>query len=365
MHGKDMRILLATSIPSPLLLPLPRAWASAGHDVHIIFDRREGRFGRQDELLTTNRFEHTYLSDEFVSRATTLKSLIELRQTVRGFDVVVLGGYRTLSAQAILPLPSRDTPPLVLLAERPDHRTKYLKRIARDSLLRTIMPRFQSVWAMSQRGSREYTSLGGTVSCLCPYPSPPNSDLGSKASFSYSRPLRLVVIGQLIPRKRPSTAIQVAQILRNQGLNVDLTFAGTGPLQLPLEEMAQSTPASFLGKLERNDVFGLLQDSDVLLHPAEYDGWGMVVPEAVANGVAVVSTSECDAAAELSAVLPTVFTSDLRATSMASRVIDAASILAGTPDVLLESQVKLQAISGVDRLAERTIGALESLVRSG
>ena len=56
-----------------------------------------------------------------------------------------------------------------------------------------------------------------------------------------------------------------------------------------------------LGFLELDEMPALMKRHDVFLCPSRYDGWGMVVPEALAAGMPVIATDEMGSVLDIGA----------------------------------------------------------------
>ncbi|MFC1712612.1 glycosyltransferase family 4 protein [Candidatus Poribacteria bacterium] len=104
--------------------------------------------------------------------------------------------------------------------------------------------------------------------------------------------------GGLIPRKG------LRYILHNLGVisqfhNWQLKVAGDGPLRGELEAAIPSKlrhRVEFLGNVSSHEMKDFWRDIDALLFPSLFDGWGMVVVEALAAGAPVISGPNVGAA---------------------------------------------------------------------
>lgn len=105
-------------------------------------------------------------------------------------------------------------------------------------------------------------------------------------------PVRLVMLGRLVPVKNHAMALRTMAHLRQRGLDARLAIAGDGPLRASLEalaaELGVADRVAFLGQVE--DAPALLADSDLLLQPSWNEGLPNAVLEAMAAGLAVVAS---------------------------------------------------------------------------
>ncbi|RZL77977.1 MAG: glycosyltransferase family 1 protein [Rhodococcus sp. (in: high G+C Gram-positive bacteria)] len=93
----------------------------------------------------------------------------------------------------------------------------------------------------------------------------------------------VLVIGELIDRKRPWLGCEAARFLPSK---MKIVFVGDGPLRMGLEaryaDLIESGKVSFVGRKSRSEVMDMLNKSAGLLHTASREGAGWVVAEALA-----------------------------------------------------------------------------------
>lgn len=112
----------------------------------------------------------------------------------------------------------------------------------------------------------------------------------SGAGAVEDRPLRVLFVGALIPRKRVDLLIRASQVL-SRSVEHELHVVGDGPLRRDLEGLAGPDPhIRFHGSVSREAVLRQMQEGDVLCLPSEREAAGLVLLEAQACGVPVVVT---------------------------------------------------------------------------
>lgn len=106
----------------------------------------------------------------------------------------------------------------------------------------------------------------------------------------------LLSVGHIVRRKRHEDAIHVLSLLVKEFPQLRLRIAGNildqayyQELQNLARELNLTDKVEFLGL--RDDVLNLMQQSDVLIHCAESEGFGWVILEAMAAGLPVISSS--------------------------------------------------------------------------
>jgi glycosyltransferase involved in cell wall biosynthesis len=110
-----------------------------------------------------------------------------------------------------------------------------------------------------------------------------------------SRTLRVVHVSRQDLAKGAGQVIQAACLLRDRFPQIEVHIAGDGPALDGFKSLAAALGAEqqvhFHGKLNHQDVMGLLQKADVFCFPTTAsDGFPKVVLEALASGLPVIAT---------------------------------------------------------------------------
>jgi glycosyltransferase involved in cell wall biosynthesis len=106
-----------------------------------------------------------------------------------------------------------------------------------------------------------------------------------------NEPFHIVSIANLVPKKNHVLLIGVMEILLKKGFNVTLDVLGAGPLMDSLKnetkEKGLENHLRFVGSV--GDVPERLKKAQLYVHPALYEPFGLVILEAMASGLPVVS----------------------------------------------------------------------------
>lgn len=113
-----------------------------------------------------------------------------------------------------------------------------------------------------------------------------------------SKPLKCLYIGQYIYRKGiPELLEAFAGIAPDQAT---LSLVGSGELKSLVSDYTQKySHISEGGFVEPDELPQLISRHDLLLAPSRHDGWAVVVVEAMASGLPVISTRHTGAFAEM------------------------------------------------------------------
>lgn len=113
------------------------------------------------------------------------------------------------------------------------------------------------------------------------------------ADADCSRPVRLLALGELGPRKGTP---EILAALASPGLRErawSATLAGNGPVadyQAEVQRLGLAQRVQLPGWVDSEQAWRLLSQSDVLLLPSRLEGLPVAILEAMASGVAVITT---------------------------------------------------------------------------
>lgn len=101
----------------------------------------------------------------------------------------------------------------------------------------------------------------------------------------------LLAVGDLRPKKNLMRLVHAFRRLRKEGLEHRLVLAGvdSGPEAERVREAAGGEPVRLTGYLSDARLDALMRGADALVHPSLYEGFGLVLVEAMARGVPVVA----------------------------------------------------------------------------
>ena len=107
-----------------------------------------------------------------------------------------------------------------------------------------------------------------------------------------------IYVGRLIARKNVHVLISALRRLSN--LPVALLIVGNGEERERLERLAEQSPyIRFVGTATQAELPLFYALSDALVLPAREEPWGLVINEAMASGLAIISHQHCGATLDL------------------------------------------------------------------
>jgi glycosyltransferase involved in cell wall biosynthesis len=121
-----------------------------------------------------------------------------------------------------------------------------------------------------------------------------NLERFSAAPAGAAGPLRVLVARNLEPIYDNETALRAFAIVLARLPDARLVVAGSGPLRAALEQLAATlgigASVEFTGRVDNAGMAALYRGADLMLNPSTVDNMPNSVLEALASGVAVVST---------------------------------------------------------------------------
>ena len=109
---------------------------------------------------------------------------------------------------------------------------------------------------------------------------------------------RIIQVARLdADKKGQDILIKAIAILKREGINnIQVDFVGEGDSRTELETLAVENSVvenvRFLGLRDRAYIYSHLKDYDLMCHPARYEGFGLVIAEAMAARVPVLVSDE-------------------------------------------------------------------------
>jgi len=236
-----------------------RQAAMRGHFGRLLAERRKTFF---ENLLRMPRMRHV--------------ELIHAHFMGWAFEVAVPLGQLlnvpvTLTAHNV-DLPRRRLPELV-----------YLQHNAARIVL--VSQEYLRIWAERTGSSDRLTVVSNGID-LSEFPTGSVPKIPRKG-------LKIISIGRLVAGKRTADALVALARLRAQGLEFEYVAIGEGPERAALEQLTGQLGlgdrVTFRGVMPHEAVIRELGASDILIHPSEWESFGIAVAEAMAAQVAVVA----------------------------------------------------------------------------
>jgi glycosyltransferase involved in cell wall biosynthesis len=121
---------------------------------------------------------------------------------------------------------------------------------------------------------------------VIPYGFPKPIKSNEKSWYDKGNKLKILYVGGLSLRKGLPYLIESLKSFDNKEIEFRFIGAGGGK-DIILEELPN---AIYLGTLPHNEVLKEMKNNDVLIFPSLFEGFGMVITEAMSQGMVVIST---------------------------------------------------------------------------
>ena len=230
--------------------------------------------------------------------------------------VVVIHGYNDLGRLRVLRWCHSNGVPVFLWGDsnaRSEQNRWFLKRI-KSRYVHYVVNRTLGTMVCGSLGRDFFLKYGADPSKIFLVPYEPDyaqieslsptviQEAAKKYGLSPGR-RRIIYSGRLVPQKRVDLVLRAFASIAKDRPDWDLVIAGDGVERQKLQALVPEqlrTRVKWLGFVpDQSIVSALYRNADVLCIPSEYEPWALVVNEAAAAGLAIVSSSVVGAAAEL------------------------------------------------------------------
>lgn len=118
-------------------------------------------------------------------------------------------------------------------------------------------------------------------------------------NFLERKTTSLIFVGQLIERKGILLLLEAIKIIAETNTKLHLNIIGTGQLAPILQKIINKNQlqntVTLLGVIHSENITDYIKKADLLILPSAFDGWGMVVNEALQSHVPVLISDKCGA----------------------------------------------------------------------
>jgi glycosyltransferase involved in cell wall biosynthesis len=181
-------------------------------------------------------------------------------------------------------------------------------RAIRRRILRTLLRAAPSVFCIGSAAIDAYRELGAKPERmkLLPYfcdggrfRNAAATDIQAvRERFGLAGKKVFLFSGQLIERKGADVLIDAFNRAAANRSDLALLVLGDGPMRQALESKAKAG-VHFAGHVAQSELPAFFRAADVFVFPSRHDGWGVVLNEACAAGLPIVTTSAVGAAHDL------------------------------------------------------------------
>lgn len=298
-----MKILYFTNVPSPYTVDFLNELSNK-NDVTVLFD-----YGNDDK-----RNNSWYVKNNYKFKHVNLKNLafFQLHNILKeNFDIYVIGTYACINGAILNLLLKKQNKKFFINADGGfiDENDSFLSRN-----LKTFFISKASYYISSGKETDKYLIHYGANKrniYHIPFTSLRSKDILDKPldliekqairenhGYKYSK--IFVSVGSLIHRKGFDILIEAIKKINNN--SVGFIIVGEGPEEDNLKKLCKSYNlhnVEFVGYCDKEATFEYMKMADSFVFTSREDIWGLVINEAMANGLPVISSSKVNAAKEL------------------------------------------------------------------
>jgi len=302
---KKQKIVFITTLYSPFQIELAKAINSLELEYYVIFtmnlDNKRGENSRAAHWQPTNNYSKQILQIYKWKSVSELASGLEEELHRIKPDLVLASGILSspvFAAIKKLKVKGFISYPLGFWLESANSTTGVLKAILKKEIARRQLCHMDFAFAI---GSNALNYYSGIAPKLPIYDVPYGQDF--RGFWDINRTtndgcVKFLLSGQLLKRNNIKSIIKALLILHQKRPNQwQLIVSGAGPesnlLVRAANELSDSgwSPIVFFREFnDWGDRISSFKSSDVLLCPSLHAGWGLVVPEAVASGMPIITT---------------------------------------------------------------------------
>lgn len=302
------KVLFITNLPTPYRIDFYRELGKLCDLTVVIEARRSSdlHFNWNDNDIKT--FKLHYLNDGNLNEHKVNWAILPYLSK-RKFDVIVVSCYHTYTGMLSLACLKARHIPYVFETDGgmvADHEPA-LKKWYKTKLIKGAMAYFSPSF-----GSDEYLSYYGAerdVIHRYPFSSLSDADilphvlqqhekLAIRQQLGVKEPQMILAVGQFIHRKGFDVLMEAA---RDMDRNIGIYIVGGKPTEeyLKLQKKYSLTQVHFEGFKTKDELAEYFKAADLFVLPTREDIWGLVINEAMAYGLPVVTTKKCVAGMEL------------------------------------------------------------------
>jgi glycosyltransferase involved in cell wall biosynthesis len=149
------------------------------------------------------------------------------------------------------------------------------------------------IYVISRLAYTQFAGIGFRRERLFPFGYFVAADQKDRNSINFRLPFEVVFVGNIINRKGLDIAAQAVERMNESGLRVRLSVYGPGGASGYLGYRN----VTYRGRIGFGETVDVIQKYSALIVPSRYDGWGVVVNEALLAGVPVIASRETGASA--------------------------------------------------------------------
>lgn len=303
-----MNVLFLTNIPSPYRVEFFNELGKYCK-LTVLFERKSAKDREQQWLLNSfNTFTAHFLSGVSIGNDSAFSFEVLRFLKSEKYDIIVIGGYSTATAMLAIKYMRLNKIPFILNADG--------GIIKKDSRWRYLFKRFfissARAWLSSSDETSNYLEhYGASKNAIYKYPFTSIKDediVNCPLSNNEKRKIRqqlnikedrvILAVGRFISIKGFDTLIKSTSLI-DSSTGVYIIGGQATEEYSDLRQSLNLNNVHFIGFQAKEELSKFYKMSDLFVLPTRGDVWGLVINEAMAYGLPIITTDKCVAGLEL------------------------------------------------------------------
>lgn len=294
-----MNVCFINNIPSPHVIDLFN-YINKNSEINVEVIYLSSISENRNCDIANLKHQNIILSDNKIRRSFFIINLNYLKIFKKLNDkntIYIITGYGNIIFQLIMYYFIITKKKWILWGERPK-----LKRVLFKKILFYPLKKTKAIIGIGSYAARIYRDIMSKPSYNLPYIIDIERYLKIDRSNRNYNQVRFMYCGSLIHSKGVDLLATAFIKLRERYDYIEMLLIGDGKLK---ENIKKIIPKPFISSfrffdfIPYNNLHEYYEMGDVFVFPTRYDGWGVVINEAMASGMPVITTYDCGASFDL------------------------------------------------------------------
>lgn len=277
---KKYDLIFLTNLPAFYKINLYNEIAKK-QKIFVIFMSRYSKERNEDFFKGERKFEYIYLEENIYENRNSLKNSLKIIKLLKkmNYKKMILGGWDSLECWIAWILSTKKQNSIVIESSEFESTSRGVKGLLKKIFISRISLGFAS--GESQVNLLKNLGYKGKI-----------KKTKGVGVFNYEKVnidrkiekvRRFLYVGRLSPEKNLEYIIKFF----NKNSNLEFNIVGYGPLEKELKSLSNDN-IKFWGKIDNKELSKTYQANDVFILPSKSEPWGLVVEEALYNGLPVI-----------------------------------------------------------------------------
>lgn len=349
-----MKVLFITNIPAPYRMNF---FEGLGNHIEltVLYEARKARSIKFSyEGISVSTYKEIYLSDGYIKENTPNTKIIAFLLKNK-YDLIFLTNYRYFTEMlAYILIKFLKTPYCV---EIDGGRIRKEIRITYE-FKRWLLNGAKAYFSPAKSADEFFIHYGVNPSKLIRYPFTSITkdyiltpdELSKKIESRKDKPIVFLFVGRLVKEKGVDLLIHAYnELCVTTKVNTKLIIVGNGPNLVFKEYLNQikNFSTEFRDFVSSKDLIKIYDESDIFVFPSLYDPWGLVINEAMARGLSIITSDGVNSSLELISNFKN---------GLFFSTSDRLSLLSCMTELISDREIRVsQSYNNINKISEHTI----------